>query len=58
MGYWAPEVDVTGVSELVANALIIPGEKEKTENLRGEEILRKDVEPDEWYTRPDFPGRE
>ncbi len=33
MGYWAPEVDVTGISEMVANALIIPGEKEKTENL-------------------------
>jgi hypothetical protein len=55
MGYWAPEVDVCGISELVANALVIPGEKEKTVNLRGEPILRKDVEPDEWYTRPDFP---
>ena len=58
MGYWAPEVDVSGISELVANALIIPGEKEKTVNLRGEPILRKDVDPDKWYTRPDFPGRE
>ena len=57
MGYWAPEVDVSGISELVANALIIPGEKEKTVSLRGEPMLRKDVDPDEWYTRPDFPGR-
>lgn len=57
MEYWAPEVDVSGISELVANALIIPGEKEKTLNLRGEPIWPKDVDPDEWYKRPDFPGR-
>jgi hypothetical protein len=28
MEYWVPEVEVTGVHELVANALILPGEKE------------------------------
>jgi len=38
MEYWVPEVDVTGVSELVANALIMPGEKERTTNLRGEPL--------------------
>jgi Fe-S oxidoreductase len=27
MEYWVPEVEVTGVHELVANALIMPGEK-------------------------------
>jgi hypothetical protein len=58
MGYWVPEVDVTGIHELVTNALIIPGEQEKTVNLRGEDILNKDeVGPDEYYTRPDFSGR-
>jgi hypothetical protein len=29
MEYWVPEVDVTGVHELVANALIMPGEKKE-----------------------------
>ena len=38
MEYWVPEVDVTGVAELVANALIMPGEKERTTNLRGEPL--------------------
>jgi len=58
MEYWVPEVDVTGIHELVCNALIIPGEKEKTVNLRGEDIPNKDeMDPDEYFTRPDFPGR-
>ena len=38
MEYWVPEVDVTGVAELVANALIMPGEKKRTTNLRGEPL--------------------
>ena len=38
MEYWVPEVDVTGVTELVANALIMPGQGERTTDLRGEEI--------------------
>jgi len=33
--YWAPEVGVSGVHELVGNALIMPGEKERTTDLRG-----------------------
>ncbi|MDO9565980.1 MAG: (Fe-S)-binding protein [Candidatus Desulfaltia sp.] len=41
MKYWVPEVDVTGTHEMVANALIMPGEKEKTVNLRGEELPGK-----------------
>ena len=44
MEYWVPEVDVTGVSELVANALIIPGEKERTTNLRGEPLAGMEEE--------------
>lgn len=38
MSYWVPEVDVTGVTELVANALILPGEKQRETNLRGEPL--------------------
>jgi Fe-S oxidoreductase len=38
MGYWVPEVDVTGLTELVANALIMPGEKERETDLRGEPL--------------------
>jgi len=38
MEYWVPEVDVTGLCELVANALIVPGEAERTTNLRGEPL--------------------
>ncbi|MBU0515141.1 MAG: (Fe-S)-binding protein [Proteobacteria bacterium] len=36
--YYAPEVNVCGVSELVANALIMEGEGPRELNLRGEEI--------------------
>ncbi len=38
MQYWVPEVDVTGVHEMVANALVLDGEKERTTNLRGEPL--------------------
>lgn len=38
MEYWVPEVDCTGVTELVANALILPGEQERTTDLRGEPL--------------------
>jgi len=38
MEYWAPDVAVTGLHELVANALIIDGEIERTTNLRGEPL--------------------
>jgi Fe-S oxidoreductase len=36
--YWAPGVQVTGVHEMVANALNLPGQNERSTNLRGEEI--------------------
>ena len=36
--YWAPGVKVTGISELVANATVFKGEKERTHNLRLEPI--------------------
>ena len=38
MEYWVPEVDVTGLHELVANALIMPGEKKRETDLRGEPL--------------------
>jgi len=36
--YWVPGVEVAGVHELVGNALVVRGEKERTTNLRGEPI--------------------
>ncbi len=38
MSYWVPEVNVTGLTELVANALVLPGEQERTTDLRGEPL--------------------
>jgi hypothetical protein len=38
MEYWVPEVDVTGVHELVGNALNLPGQNDRPTNLRAEEF--------------------
>ena len=38
MDYWVPGVAVTGVHELLGNALVMKGEKERTTDLRGDEI--------------------
>ena len=38
MDFWVPGVDTCGVTELVANALIMEGEGDREYNLRGEEI--------------------
>jgi Fe-S oxidoreductase len=38
MDYWVPGVKVTGLHELVANAMIMTGEKERTTDLRGEPL--------------------
>lgn len=38
MDYWVPGVGVCGLHELVANAMIMKGEKERTTNLRGEPL--------------------
>ena len=40
MEYWVPGVDVTGVHELVGNALNLPGQNERTKDLRSEPIIR------------------
>jgi Fe-S oxidoreductase len=42
--YWAPGVEVAGVHELVGNALVLKGEKERTTNLRGEFLEGKETE--------------
>jgi hypothetical protein len=47
MKYWVPEVGVTGLHELVANALILPGESERTTDLRGEPLPGMEEEADE-----------
>jgi len=44
MDYWVPGVRVTGVTELVANAMIMKGEKERTMNLRMEPLPGKEEE--------------
>jgi len=36
--YWVPAVDVAGVHELVGNALVMKGEKERTQDLRLEPL--------------------
>jgi len=36
--YWVPGVEVAGVHELVGNALVMTGEKERTTDLRGEPL--------------------
>jgi Fe-S oxidoreductase len=38
MNYWVPGVGVTGVHELVGNALVMEGETERTTDLRGEPL--------------------
>ena len=45
--YWLPEVDNCGVHELVANALILPGEKKRTVDLRNEPLPGMEDEDDE-----------
>ncbi|MGI9860094.1 (Fe-S)-binding protein [Moorella naiadis] len=42
MDYWVPGVGVTGVHELVGNALLMQGEGERTTNLRGEPLPGKE----------------
>lgn len=44
MEYWVPGVDVTGIHEVVANALVMKGEKERTTDLRGNPLLGKEGE--------------
>ena len=43
--YWAPGVKVAGIHELVANALVMKGQKERTLNLRLEPIYEVEEQP-------------
>jgi hypothetical protein len=47
MDYWVPGVGVTGVHELVANAMVMEGEVERTTDLRGEPLLGMEEADDE-----------
>ncbi len=47
MEYWVPEVGVTGLHELVANALVFPGEGKREMDLRGEPLGTEEEEADE-----------
>lgn len=42
LGYWTPGVEVGGVHELVGNALVMTGEKDRTTDLRGEPLAAKE----------------
>ncbi|MDP2210651.1 MAG: (Fe-S)-binding protein [Candidatus Aquicultor sp.] len=42
MNYWVPGVDVAGMHELVANALVMKGEKERTQDMRLEDLPEKE----------------
>jgi Fe-S oxidoreductase len=46
MEYWVPEVSVGGIHELLANALIMKGQKVRTTDLRGEPIPGMEDEED------------
>jgi Fe-S oxidoreductase len=46
MDYWVPEVGVTGLHELVGNALILDGEKKRTTDLRLEPLPGMEDEED------------
>lgn len=45
--YWVPGMEVAGVHELVANALLMKGEKERTTDLRGEPLRKTESEDKE-----------
>ena len=47
MNYWETGAEVTGVHELVGNALILPGEKKRETDLRGEPLPGMEEEADE-----------
>jgi Fe-S oxidoreductase len=46
MEYWVPEVDITGVHEMVGNALVFEGENERTTDLRGEPLAGMEDDED------------
>jgi Fe-S oxidoreductase len=47
--YWAPGVKVTGITELVVNAMIFKDEKKRTENLRLEPLPGMELDDQEGH---------
>ncbi len=47
MEYWVPEVQVSGLHELVGNALVMEGEKPRETDLRGDPLVRPIGAPEE-----------
>jgi Fe-S oxidoreductase len=47
MNYWVPGVGVTGLHELVGNALVMKGESERTTDLRGEPLEGMEEDADD-----------
>jgi Fe-S oxidoreductase len=46
MEYWVPGMEITGLHELVGNALVMKGEKEREVGLRGEPLAGAEESPD------------
>lgn len=46
LDYWVPGVDVAGIHELVGNALVMEGEKERTTDLRGDPLVEAEEKDD------------
>ncbi len=44
MNYWVPDVSISGISELLGNALVMPGEKPRDIDLRQEPLVRPTAE--------------
>ncbi len=42
LDYWVPGIEVAGIHELLGNALVMKGEKERTTDLRGESLKIKE----------------
>jgi Fe-S oxidoreductase len=47
MDYWVGGIEVAGVHELLGNALVMTGGKERTTDLRGEDLHAEPVVPEE-----------
>jgi hypothetical protein len=45
--YWAPGVEISGVHELVANALVMEGESARKTDLRGDPLAGMEAAEDE-----------
>ncbi len=44
--YWAPGVEVTGIHEMVANALIVEGQHERETDLWGKPLKEEEAQED------------